>query len=181
MSEEVTKMNIPFDIGNISGPEMGRVATPEAIGRAIKTAKRPLLVVGSEILEDGLIDTAIAIGKKGVPIAATAHSMQGFVGAGYTDNVHLVGLHELANNIKSPDWMGFDGEGGYDLVAVLGGIYYSTSQFLIAIKNCAIDPIVRGVSIDRYYHIAARMTFDNISRKRTDEFKEMLGRVVQSI
>jgi len=174
-------MDIPFDIGNISGPEMGRVATPEALGRAIKNAKRPLLVVGSEILEDGLIDTAITIGKKGIPIAATAHSMQGFVDAGYTDNVHLAGLHELANNIKSPDWMGFDEKGGYDLVVVLGGIYYSMSQFLIGIKNFATDPLVRCVSIDRYYHIAARMTFNNISRKRTDEFKELLGRVVQSI
>lgn len=174
-------MEIPFDIGNISGPENARVSRPEALGRVIKNAKRPLLVVGSEILDDGLIEKAITIGKKGTPIAATAHSMKGFVDAGYTENVYLTGLHELANNIESRDWMGFDKKGGYDIVAVLGGIYYSTSQFLIALKNFATDPIVRCISIDRYYHPAARMSFGNISRKHTDEFKKMLDRVIENI
>ena len=77
-------MEIPFDVANIPGPEMGEVAPPEVIGNYISSAKRPLLVVGSEILRDDFfLEIAIEIGKKGIPIAATGHSIRGFVEKGY--------------------------------------------------------------------------------------------------
>lgn len=174
-------MKIPFDIGNIPGPEMAEIATPRAMGRAIRNAKRPLLVVGSEALEDGLLDKAIAIGKKGVTIAATAHSMKGFVEAGYTENVHMCGLHELQHNLASPDWKGFDGKGGYDLVILFGVIYYSGSQFLCSVKNNATDPLIRRISIDRYYHPNAWMTGGNISRKHDEQYIAMLDEVIENI
>lgn len=74
------EMEIPFDMANIPGPEMGGVAPPEVMGSYISSAKRPLLVVGSEILRDDFfIEIAIELGKKGIPIAATGHSIRGFV------------------------------------------------------------------------------------------------------
>ncbi|MDY6931675.1 MAG: CO dehydrogenase/acetyl-CoA synthase complex subunit epsilon [Halobacteriota archaeon] len=168
---------IPFDVGNIPGPEMGRVVEPSVLGNAIASAKRPLLVVGAEILEDGLIDKAIEIGKKGVPIVATGHSIKGFIEKGYDGAIYM-GLGELANFLKGSDWAGLDGNGGYDLVAVLGVKYYSCSQMLISLKNFATEPLIRIVSIDRYYHPNARLTFDNISRKNNDIFMKALDEVI---
>lgn len=171
---------IPFDIGNIPGPEAGRVADPFVIGNAIASAKRPLLVVGAEILEDGLIEKAIEIGKKGVSIAATGHSIKGFVEKGY-DGATYMGLHELANFLKDPEWAGLDGEGNYDMVIVLGVKYYTATQMLVALKNFATEPLMRMVSIDRYYHPNARLTFNNISRKNSEIFINALDEVISRL
>lgn len=173
---------IPFDVANISGPEMGEVAPPEVIGSYISSARRPLLVVGSEILRDDFfIETAIEIGKKGMPIAATGHSIRGFIEKGYTDNVSYCNLHELTNCLRDPNWKGLDGEGNYDFVIFFGIIYYYASQMLSCIKNFATDPLIRAVSIDRYYHPQARMSFTNITPKREGEYKDMLNGLVNSI
>jgi len=56
-------MEIPFDVANIRCPEMGE--PPEVIGNSISSAKRALLVVGSEILRDDFfLETEIEIGKE---------------------------------------------------------------------------------------------------------------------
>jgi acetyl-CoA decarbonylase/synthase complex subunit epsilon len=175
-------IEIPFDVANIPGPEIGRVASPEVIGNCISSAKRPLLVVGSEILGDGfLIEIAIGMGKKGIPIAATGHSIRGFVERGYTENVLYYNLHELTNCLRDPNWKGLDGKGGYDFVIFFAITYYYASQMLSCIKNFALDPLIRAVSIDRYYHPQARMSFTNISPRVEEEYKDMLARLVQSI
>ena len=171
---------IPFDIGNIPGPQMSRVAGPFVIGNAIASAKRPLLVVGAEILEDGLIEKAIEIGKKGLPIVATGHSIKGFVEKEY-DGATYMGLHELANFLRDPEWAGLDGKGNYDMVIVLGVKYYSASQMLVALKNFATDPLMRIVSIDRYYHPNARLSFENISRKNNEIFMNALDEVISRL
>jgi acetyl-CoA decarbonylase/synthase complex subunit epsilon len=173
-------MEAPFDIANVPGPEMARVASPEVIGNAIASAKRPLLVVGSEILEDELIDKAIEIGKCGIPIAASGHSIRGFVEKGYEDAKYIE-LHEFTNYLRDPDWKGMDGEGNYDMVIFFGIIYYYASEMLSCIKNFATSPLMRSVSIDRYYHPNARMSFENISPKDMDRYKEMLDIIIERI
>lgn len=175
-------MEIPFDVANIPGPETGEVVPPEVIGRYISSAKRPLLVVGSEILKDDFyIGIAIELGKKGIPIAATGHSIRGFIEKGYTDNVTYSNLHELTNCLRDPDWEGLDGKGNYDFVIFFGILYYYASQMLSCIKNFATDPLIRAVSIDRYYHPNARMSFTNITPRREEEYKDMLNRLVMSV
>ena len=175
-------MEIPFDVANVPGPEMGEVVPPEVIGSYISTAKRPLLVVGSEILRDDFfLEIAIELGKKGIPIAATGHSIKGFIKKGYTDNVTYYNLHELTNCLRDPNWAGLDGAGNYDFVIFFGIIYYYASQMLSCIKNFATDPLIRAVSIDRYYHPNARMSFTNITPRREEEYKDMLKRLVESI
>ncbi|MFZ2070622.1 MAG: CO dehydrogenase/acetyl-CoA synthase complex subunit epsilon [Halobacteriota archaeon] len=173
---------ICFDVANVPGPETSKVAPPEVIGSYISSAVRPLLVVGSEILRDEFfLDMAIEIGKKGIPIAATGHSIRGFVEKGYTENVNYYNLHELTNCLRDPNWKGLDGEGNYDLVIFYGIIYYYASQMLSCLKNFAIDPLIRTVSIDRYYHPQARMSFTNIMPRREEEYREMLRKLVDSI
>lgn len=177
-----TGTEIPFDVANIPGPETGEVVPPEVIGSYISNAERPLLVVGSEILRDDFfVEIAIEIGKKGIPIAATGHSIRGFVNTGYTDNVMYCNLHDLTNCLRDPNWSGLDGKGNYDFVIFFGIIYYYASQMLSCIKNFATDPLIRAVSIDRYYHPNARMSFTNITPRGEDLYKDMLNRLVGSI
>lgn len=175
-------IEIPFDVANIPGPEMGEVAAPEVIGRYISHAKKPLLVVGSEILRDDFfIEIAIALGKKGMPIAATGHSIRGFVEKGYSTDVTYYNLHELTNCLRDANWQGLNGGGNYDFVIFFGILYYYAAQMLSCIKNFATDPLVRAVSIDRYYHPQARMSFTNISPRAEEEYKDMLRKLVDSI
>jgi acetyl-CoA decarbonylase/synthase complex subunit epsilon len=175
-------IEIPFDVANVVGPEMGDVAPPEVIGSYISSARKPLLVVGSEMLRDNsFVGIAIEIGKKGIPIAATGHSMRGFVEKGYTENVYYYNLHELTNCLRDPNWKGLDGEGNYDFVIFYGIIYYYASQMLSCLKNFATEPLVRTVSIDRYYHPNARMSFTNIRPRMEEEYKAMLDKLVGSI
>jgi len=175
-------MEIPFDVANLPGPETGGTAPPEVIGSYITSAKKPLLVVGSELLRDDFfLDIAIEIGKKGIPIAATGHSIKGFVEKEYTENVTYYNLHELTNCLRDPSWKGLDGAGNYDFVIFFGIVYYYASQMLSCIKNFAIDPLIRAVSIDQYYHPNARMSFTNISPKMEEEYKDMLRKLMVSI
>lgn len=174
-------IEIPFDVANIVGPETGDIAPPEVIGSYISSARKPLLAVGSEILRDDFfVEIAIEIGKKGIPIAATGHSMRGFVEKEYTENVYYYNLHELTNCLRDPNWKGLDGEGNYDFVIFYGIIYYYASQMLSCLKNFATEPLVRTVSIDRYYHPNARMSFTNIMPRMEDEYKAMLDKLVES-
>ncbi|MHC1577535.1 MAG: CO dehydrogenase/acetyl-CoA synthase complex subunit epsilon [Candidatus Methanospirareceae archaeon] len=177
-------VEIPFDVANIPGPEVGEVVAPEVIGSFISSAKRPLLVVGSEILRDEFfVETAMELAKKGIPIAATGHSLRGFVEKGYGEKVSYYNLHELTNCLRDPSWKGLDGAGNYDFVIFLGIVYYYASQMLSCLKNFATDPLVRAVSIDRYYHPQARMSFANVSARdgEEEEYKEMLLRLAESI
>jgi len=185
----MVKMEIAFDVANIPGPDTGEVVSPEVVGRYISRARRPLLVVGSEILRDEFfIQIAIDMGKKGIPIAATGHSIRGFVERGYDGgeggdgvSVRYYNLHELTNCLRDPNWRGLDGQGSYDVVIFFGIVYYYASQMLSCIKNFAIEPLIRTVSIDRYYHPHARMSFRNIPPNREEEYKALLKRVVNSI
>lgn len=173
---------IPFDVANIPGPETGEVVAPEVLGNFISRAKRPLLIVGSEILQDDFfLEIAIALGKKGIPIAATGHSIRGFVEKGYTENVQYCNLHELTNCLRDPSWRGLDGTGQYDFVIFFGILYYYASQMLSCIKNFATDPLVRAVSIDRYYHPNARMSFATLTPRQDEQYRELLRQVVASI
>ncbi|MDF2955821.1 CO dehydrogenase/acetyl-CoA synthase complex subunit epsilon [Candidatus Alkanophaga liquidiphilum] len=173
----------PFDIANVPGPAaLGMVAAPETMAAVVSSAKRPLLVVGSEILRDEFyVDIAIEIGKKGIPIAATGHSIKGFLQKGYTENVSIINLHELTNYLRDPEWQGLDGGGNYDVVIFFGIIYYYASQMLSCIRNFCIKPLMRAISIDWYFHPNAAMSFPNIRPKDEDKYKEMLKKFVESI
>jgi len=166
----------PYDTANIPGPKMAKEAKPLVVAKLVGKAKRTLLVVGKEALDNDLLAPAIEIGKKGVTIAATAHSIRGFREAGYTDNVYFIGIHELTNNLRDPEWKGLDGKGNYDIVLFYGITYYLSSQMMAALKNFA--PHLKSISIDRYYHPNAEFSYANM---KVDELKgitkEMLAQM----
>ena len=106
---DTTKDATPFEMAQIPGPEMAKMYMPKVIAAIIRKSKRPLLVVGAELFDDPVMfDKMIEIGKAGIPIAATAHSVKGFVDRGYMNNVYQIGLHPLTNYLRFP---GLEGPG----------------------------------------------------------------------
>lgn len=162
MAVDTTKNPIPFEMAQIPGPEMAKPYQAKVIGAILKKAKRPLLVVGAELFDDPVMfDKMIEIGKMGVPIAATAHSVKGFVERGYMENVYQIGLHPLTNYLRFDDWMGLDGKGQYDTVIFMGIFYKFANAMFSTLKH--FNRNIKRVSIDRYYHVNANMTFGNMA------------------
>jgi acetyl-CoA decarbonylase/synthase complex subunit epsilon len=125
----------------------------------ISKAKRPLLVVGSEILNDEKLAKAIEIAKKGIPVAATGHTAKGFKDTEGID-AKYINIHFLGAYLCDPAWQGLDGKGPYDLILVLGHKKYYINQVLSGLKNFSD---LRTIAIERYFIQNASMSFGNIT------------------
>ncbi len=176
---DTTKDATPFEMAQIPGPEMAKTYMPKVIAAIIKKSKRPLLVVGAELFDDPVMfEKMIEIGKTGIPIAATAHSVKGFVDRGYMNNVYQIGLHPLTANLRFPDWKGLDGQGQYDTVIFMGIFYKFANAMFATLKNFNRD--IKRVSIDRYYHVNANMTFGNMAFD-TDNYHAAVDEIIAAL
>lgn len=142
-------------IAEIAGPKNANIfPNADVAANMIIKAKRPLLVVGSESVEmetrDGdLIDSAIrAMKNPKLSVVATAHMVGSFKKRG-VNKAHSMSLFVLGKYLSDPDWMGFDGEGPYDLIVFAGFPYYMEWLLESGLKNFAMK--VRTVSLDRTY------------------------------
>ncbi|MCS7119235.1 MAG: CO dehydrogenase/acetyl-CoA synthase complex subunit epsilon [Archaeoglobaceae archaeon] len=154
----------PFDAANIPGPKMATLLERgKPVALAVKRAKHPLLIVGPDITPP-MVERVKKFAEKGVTVVATGNAIRRLTSAGI--NARYAVLHELAQFLVDPNWKGFDGKGNYDVVLMMGNLYYHGSQVLAAIKNFA--PHIRAISIDRYYHPNAALSFGNLWRKEED-------------
>jgi len=169
----------PFDIANIPGPKTATLLEKgKPVANMIKKAKRPLLIVGPDIT-DGMFERIKKfVEKDSITVVATGSAIKKFIEAGLEERVRYAVLHELTNFLLDPNWPGFDGKGNYDLVLMMGSIYYHGSQMLAAIKNFA--PHIRALAIDRYYHPNAAMSFGNLWRKE-EEYLKLLDEIVAEL
>lgn len=170
---DTTRQAVPFDTGNIPGPKMAKAVMPSVPGKMLARAKRPLLIVGSKVHEKDVLARAIAIGKAGVQIAAVGNAYTSLGDKGL--DVHYANMHALASYICDPGWKGLDGKGNYDLVVFFGITYYYASQAISALKNFSN---IRVISIDRYYHPNADMSFGNL---KDDVFIEALDQIIKEL
>lgn len=142
------------------GVTTAKATTPEIAAKLISKAKRPLLVVGTKILDPELLDRAVKIAKaKNIPIAATGSSMPGFVDKDV--DAKYINLHQLGFYVTDPNWPGLDGNGTYDTLIVLGHIKYYINQVLSGTKNFSD---VKAIAVDRNYIQNATMSFGNLSK-----------------
>ncbi|MCM1987317.1 CO dehydrogenase/acetyl-CoA synthase complex subunit epsilon [Methanococcoides seepicolus] len=142
------------------GCKTSKAIQPNVAGKMISKAKRPLFVVGSQILKDEeLLKRTIEIAKKAdIPVAATGHSMKGFVDADV--DAKYINIHALATYLCDPDWTGLDGKGQYDTIITLGHYKYYINQVYSGLKNFTN---LKTISIDKYYLQNATMSFGNIT------------------
>lgn len=142
------------------GVTTSKTTTPEIAAKLISKAKRPLLVVGTKVLDPELLDRAVKIAQKAnIPIAATGSSMPGFVGKDV--DAKYINLHQLGFYVTDPNWPGLDGNGTYDTLIVLGHIKYYINQVLSGTKNFST---VKAIAIERNYIQNATMSFGNLSK-----------------
>ncbi len=116
------------------GPKTAKGTKPAIVAKMIEKAKRPLFVVGSEVLEEELLARAKAIAKKGIPVAATGHSIKGFIDEEGVD-AKYINIHFLGTFLCDPKWGGLDDNGCYDLIILLGHKKYYINQVLSGLKN----------------------------------------------
>ncbi|WP_410509031.1 CO dehydrogenase/acetyl-CoA synthase complex subunit epsilon [Methanosarcina hadiensis] len=142
------------------GVTTAKATTPEIAAKLISKAKKPLLVVGTKILDPELLDRAVKIAQKAnIPIAATGSSMPGFVGKDV--DAKYINLHQLGFYVADQNWPGLDGNGTYDTLIVLGHIKYYINQVLSGTKNFSN---IKAIAIDRNYIQNATMSFGNLSK-----------------
>lgn len=170
---DTTRQAVPFDTGNVPGPKMARAVMPSVSGKMLAKAKRPLLIVGSQVRDDEVLSRAIAMGKQGLQIAAVGNAYAALGNKGL--DVHYANLHALASYLCDPNWKGFDGRGNYDLVVFFGITYYYASQAISALKNFSK---IRIISMDKYYHPNADMSFGNLKK---DVFIAALDEVIAEL
>lgn len=170
---DTTRGAIPYNTGNIPGPKMARAVMPAVPGKMIVKAKRPLLIVGSEIGDKEVLERVVMLGKAGIQIAAVGDSYKYLADKGL--DAHYSNLHALASYLCDPEWPGLDGKGGYDLVVFFGITYYYVSQAISALKNFSA---IKVISIDKYYHPNADMSFGNL---KNDVFIQALDEVIAQL
>ncbi len=170
---DTTRQAVPFDTGNVPGPKTARAVMPAVSGKMLAKAKRPLLIVGSQVHEEEVLSKAVALGKEGFQIAAVGNAYTSLGNKGL--DVHYANMHALASYLCDPNWKGFDGKGNYDLVAFFGVTYYYASQAISAIKNFSK---IRIISMDKYYHPNADMSFGNLKK---DVFIAALDEIIAEI
>ncbi|TGC07480.1 CO dehydrogenase/acetyl-CoA synthase complex subunit epsilon [Methanolobus halotolerans] len=156
------------------GRKTAKPMNPNVGGKMILKAKRPLLVVGSEIVGNEILtEKTIAIAKKGIQVAATGHSITVFngkdVGAKY------INVHALAHYLGDKKWSGLDGQGPYDAILFLGHKKYYLDQVLSGLKNFTD---LKTIAIERHFMQNATWSFGNLKPEvhleALDEFIENL-------
>ena len=170
---DTTRQAVPFNTGNIPGPKMAKAVMPAVPGKMLARAKRPLLIVGSEVHDIDVLARAITIGQTGIQIAAVGNSYTSMGDKGL--DVHYINMHALASYLCDPNWKGLDGKGNYDLVVFFGITYYYASQAISALKNFSN---IKVISIDKYYHPNADMSFGNL---KDDVFIAALDEVIKEL
>ena len=156
------------------GTKSAKPTQPKIAAKLISKAKRPLLVVASEVLDEEILKRAITIAKKaGVPIAATSNSMKGFIGEDV--DAKYINIHSLGAYLGDTEWTGLDGEGHYDLIIVLAHKKYYINQVLSGLKNFTD---LKSLSIDKNYLQNATMSFGNLS---TELHLEALDELIENL
>jgi acetyl-CoA decarbonylase/synthase complex subunit epsilon len=173
-------MSMPYNISNVRGPLEATVMTPKTVVNILKHAKRPILIVESNALkaidEKSPIDFAVEFAKKTkMPVVAAAHTMKGFLERDFKPAA-IMGVADITNRIIDPDWKGLDGNGGYDVIFYLGGLYYFQTQILSSIKHGATS--LKAISLDRFFDPNATFSFGNLT---ADEWKAALDEILALI
>jgi len=159
----------PWQRAEIPGPKKALVfAKPEVVVTMVKTAKRPILIVGHEVVNNGLgeekvIDYVIHMAKTAeIPVVATAHIFGDFVKRGLKPATWM-SVMDITNRLQDPDWKGLDRVGQYDLALFMGIPYYMQWVVLSSLKH--LSPDLKTISLDRFYHPHATCSFPNSSLK----------------
>ncbi|HID43792.1 MAG TPA: CO dehydrogenase/acetyl-CoA synthase complex subunit epsilon [Archaeoglobaceae archaeon] len=148
-----------FDVADVQ-VERATTVKSEVMAALTKRAKNPVLVTGGRLLGDSrLVDYAVKIYDKEIPIIATGASSKPLIQRGVSVQSAVFTLHHITQYMLDREWMGFDNKGGYDVVLYLGIEPYLLSRMLSALKHFSE---ITTLSIDRFYQPHATYSFPNL-------------------
>lgn len=154
-------VNRPWQIGRGKGVgDKVEVSTLKLAAKAIKEAKRPLLVLGPLLLElefEGkrAIDYAIDLAKVAdMPVVATGHVLKALLERGFKPDAYMP-IVNIIDRLKDPRWNGIRGKGQHDVVAFFGIDPTMASQGLSTLKHFA--PHLKTITLCPIYYPTADM------------------------
>jgi acetyl-CoA decarbonylase/synthase complex subunit epsilon len=156
----------PWQTAEIPGPIKAFVISePARISSILKSARRPLFIIGNRIdkraLEQGIISLIVDIARAiDADIAVYGGIYRDFKATNY-DKVRLVPSMEVIDRVKDENWMGFDGKGRYDVIIFLGFPYYYEWLMLSGLKHYG-DRRTRTLSLDPFYQPNATISMINM-------------------
>jgi len=159
----------PWQLAEILGVKRALVfAKPEVVVSMMQRAKRPILVIGHNIINDEVGEEAIILtidmaNAANIPIVATAHTSGDFAKRG-TSPAASVSLVDFANRLQDPDWKGLDGAGSYDLALFAGIPYVMGWLVLSSLKHFSSD--LTTASLDRFHQPNATCSFPNLAAEK---------------
>lgn len=155
------------------------ITKPEVIGALLIRAKRPLFIIGHEIVaaepESEILTEFIEAGSRirHIPILGTAHTVKDLISKGIRVSA-IMGSMEIVDRLRDPEWTGIDGKGQYDLV-LMAGIPYSLGWILLSgIRNGVPD--LKTIMLDRRYQPHATWSFGNMA---TGQWREQLQALIK--
>lgn len=153
-----------WEWGDVRGPIVAAVLTPESAVRAIKAAKSPLVLIGSEAanFSDQTISLIAELVKTiGAPTIVTVSAVQKALKARGI-SVEIMSAVELVDRLLDGDWS--LSKESHDLVIFVGVPYQLQTQLLSALKNFA--PTIKRLSLDRYFTPNATLSFPNLPKDK---------------
>lgn len=176
MSQKVN----PFHLVNMfTGIKSARIVEEGSdYARIIKGAKRPLMVLGPEVLfrtlgDQTLLDWALEISRKvRIPICATAHTQKEILSRKVIPECSFE-VVEIINCLKNPEWPGVKGEGNHDLVLFLGIRTDLATAGLSTLKHYA--PTIKTLTLCNYYFPHATYSLPNLIKE--EKWVEFLNQV----
>jgi CO dehydrogenase/acetyl-CoA synthase complex epsilon subunit len=139
------------------------VDSPEKASGLLRRFRRPVVSIGSEILEYSGEDICEQMEKICKTIDACIMSsspsiLERLDGGGL--KIKPSSLLELADRLRDPAWMGIDGGGQHDVALFLGFNYYYSWLILSGLKNFAYKHL-KTFSLDPYYQPNATYSLQN--------------------
>jgi acetyl-CoA decarbonylase/synthase complex subunit epsilon len=163
MAEEIKYGKYPkkmFNAAEVQTIKPATIAELEAIARMIKKARHAVLITGGKLLHDEkLVECAVKMYDKGIPIIATGASSKPLIEKGVKPQSAIFSLHYVTQFMLDEEWQGFDGRGGYDTALFLGFEPYYLSRMLSALKHFSN---ITTISIDSFYQPHAQFSFMNL-------------------
>jgi len=153
------------------------ITKPEVVVALVKSAKRPILVVGNEAVDtdmgnEKLIDYIIRLAETAhIPLVATAHIVGEFIKRSLPPTAWMPAV-DIANRLQDSQWKGLDGMGQYDLALIIGLPCHMEWMLLSTLKHFALS--LKTVSLDRFYRSNATWSFPNMSSKDWNENLEVI-------
>lgn len=168
----------PWSTAEIPGPKKAFVVSrPEALAAAVKRAKRRLLALGSKTFDrvEGVQVSSLAskLASTGLFTVVASKSV-----APRLEDVGLkiaagVSVYELGDRLRDPGWIGFDGNGNYDLAVFLGFPYITLWLVLSGLKHFARK--LTTISLEPYYQPHASWSLPNLKASDWISFIEKLA------